>query len=124
MSSTLLTITIDCADANKLAAFWSEVFGTDERGEDGPNVYIAKSDGGPQLYFQAVPEPKVAKNRVHLDLVPPSTMQEEVDRLAALGATVQRLVEEGGIYWTVMLDPEGNEFCVLRGEVELQADRA
>jgi len=118
LASKLRLITIDCADPAVLATFWTDVFGCDQREADGENVYIAKADGGPDLYFQRVPEAKTVKNRVHLDLMPPSTMQEEVDRLTALGATAQRFVEEGGIYWTVMLDPEGNEFCVLRGEAE------
>jgi hypothetical protein len=62
-----------------------------------------------------VPEPKTAKNRVHLDVRPSGTMQEEVDRLVGLGATVRGFIEEGGSSWTQMRDPEGNEFCVLRG---------
>ena len=65
-----------------------------------------------------MPEPKSGKNRLHLDLVPPSTMKEEVQRLSAAGATVRRLVEENDSYWTIMEDPEGNEFCVLRSDSE------
>jgi catechol 2,3-dioxygenase-like lactoylglutathione lyase family enzyme len=121
VASRLATITIDCADPAKLAAFWTEVFGCDERAEEDGGVYVAKSDGSIDLFFQPVPEHKVVKNRLHLDVIPPSTMQEEVDRLAALGATVQRLVNAHNSYWTVMLDPEGNEFCVLRGDAERAA---
>jgi hypothetical protein len=55
------------------------------------------------------------KNRVHLDLRPPDSMAAEVERSLALGATIQGRVDEGGSFWTVMLDPEGNEFCILRG---------
>jgi len=62
-----------------------------------------------------VPEGKTVKNRLHLDLSPPSTMQAEVDRLEAAGAKALRRVDEGGSFWTVLADPEGNEFCVLRG---------
>jgi len=62
-----------------------------------------------------VPEGKVVKNRVHLDLRPPRSMADEVERLRNAGATDQRFVEEEGSFWTIMLDPEGNEFCVLRG---------
>jgi hypothetical protein len=62
-----------------------------------------------------VPEGKVVKNRVHLDLRPHDSMAKEVDRMLALGATEQRFVEEENSFWTIMLDPEGNEFCVLRG---------
>lgn len=62
---------------------------------------------GPVLYFNQVPEPKTIKNRVHLCLRPETSRDEEVDRLLGLGATL-------------VADPEGNEFCVLRGE----SDRA
>jgi hypothetical protein len=55
------------------------------------------------------------KNRLHLDIRASASMAAEVERLKGLGATEQRFVEEGGSFWTVMLDVEGNEFCVLRG---------
>jgi hypothetical protein len=67
------------------------------------------------MLFLVVPEGKAAKNRVHLDLRPSDSMANEVERVKGLGATELRFVEEGGSFWTVMLDPEGNEFCVLRG---------
>jgi hypothetical protein len=79
---------------------------------------------GPRLYFQKVPEGKVAKNRVHLDLnvgggasVPLEERRRRVDaevaRLKALGATDERgAIEKRGEYWVRMNDPEGNEFCV------------
>jgi predicted enzyme related to lactoylglutathione lyase len=67
------------------------------------------------MYFQKVPEGKVVKNRLHLDLRPLDSMAAEVARSVALGATVQGRVDEEGSFWTVMLDPEGNEFCILRG---------
>lgn len=79
---------------------------------------------GPRLFFQKVPEGKVAKNRVHLDLnvggghaVPlderRSRVDAEVQRLKALGATDERgAIEKDGEYWVRMNDPEGNEFCV------------
>ena len=55
------------------------------------------------------------KNRLHLDLRPATSMADEKARVSELGAREFRYVEEGGSFWTVMLDPEGNEFCVLRG---------
>lgn len=68
---------------------------------------------GRRLLFQRVPEPKTVKNRLHLDLhAGPARRDTEVARLESLGATVQRHVEEQGGTWTVMTDPEGNEFCV------------
>ena len=62
-----------------------------------------------------MPESKVVKNRVHLDLRATGSMAAEVERLEGIGATVVRRVDEEGSFWTVMQDPEGNELCVLRG---------
>ena len=79
---------------------------------------------GPRVYFQKMDTPKLGKNRIHIDVnassgsrVPVQERKEEVnkevDRLLGLGATKQqREVEEMGEYCVVMLDPEGNEFCV------------
>jgi hypothetical protein len=68
---------------------------------------------GRRLLFQQVPEPKTAKNRLHLDLhVGPDRRDTEVVRLRELGATVLREVKEPGTHHVVMADPEGNEFCV------------
>jgi hypothetical protein len=68
---------------------------------------------GRRILFQAVPEPKSAKNRVHLDiLVGPEAQDAEVERLVALGATVVGLHEGDEGRWTLLTDPEGNEFDV------------
>lgn len=70
------------------------------------------SQDGPRLYFTTVPEPKRAKNRVHLDLIPPAwDQQAELARLTGLGA---RLLDDQppGAAWLVLTDPEGNEFCL------------
>ncbi len=68
---------------------------------------------GRRILFQAVPEAKVVKNRVHLDLlVGPEAHQAEVERLVALGATVQNVHEGDEGRWTLLTDPEGNEFDV------------
>ena len=67
------------------------------------------------LFFQTVPEPKTVKDRIHLDVRPTGSMEAEVARVMELGATVKGRVDVEGSFWTIMLDPEGNEFCVLRG---------
>ena len=76
-------------------------------------------DGEPRLLFIRVPEVKTLKNRVHLDLQPDTTRDEEVDRLTGLGA---RLVDDqrrsDGSGWVVLTDPAGNEFCVERSAAE------
>jgi predicted enzyme related to lactoylglutathione lyase len=71
------------------------------------------SENGPTLLLQRVPEPKQSKNRMHLDLGV-SDGQAEVDRIVGLGATVlSRDHAEVGYRWTVLQDPEENEFCVF-----------
>ncbi|MDV9201856.1 VOC family protein [Streptomyces sp. Wh19] len=68
---------------------------------------------GRRLLFQRVPEAKTVKNRLHLDVhAGPERREAEVERLVGLGATVLREVAEQGGAWTVLSDPEGNEFCV------------
>ncbi len=116
MPSRVETLTIDCARPERLAGFWAEVLGYELRGSDEEGAEIVDPGGaGVPLLFIAVPEGKSVKNRLHLDLRPPVSIATEVERLKTLGATELRVVEEGGSFWTVMLDPEGNEFCVLRG---------
>jgi predicted enzyme related to lactoylglutathione lyase len=100
-----------------VATFWAAALGFEmDPDSDQEGASLSDPSGRTRgLYFQPVPESKVAKNRVHLDLRPSGSMAEEVERLTALGATVVGRVDEGGSFWTVMRDPEGNELCVLRG---------
>jgi hypothetical protein len=118
----LRDIVIDCRGAPSLARFWASVIdgyavrAYDEAEiarlaslgltpESDPNVAV---DGpGPTLFFQEVPEPKVAKNRLHLD-IEVGDRPVEVERLIAKGATVFAQFDS----WTVLQDPEGNEFCL------------
>jgi len=74
----------------------------------------ATGPGGTML-FQSVPDEKTVKNRLHLDVRPSGSMASEVARLEQIGASAITRIDEGGSFWTVMGDPEGNEFCVLRG---------
>jgi hypothetical protein len=116
VASVVDALTFDCHDPRVVAQFWAAALGYDvDEVEDGDALIRDPAGRGWPLLFQVVPEGKTVKNRVHLDLIPPSTMREEVDRLTELGATTYRFVEEHGSFWTVMLDPEGNELCVLRG---------
>lgn len=116
MTSAVDCLTFDCADPRKVAEFWCAALGYDLFDIDEDGADIRDPTGGCwRMLFLVVPEGKTVKNRLHLDLRPPRSMAEEVERVKALGATEFRYVEEGGSFWTVMLDPEGNEFCVLRG---------
>jgi hypothetical protein len=117
------TLTFDTGDPVRVATFWAAALGYDLADPDPEGAYIADPSGQTRgIFFQPVPEPKTAKNRVHLDLRPSGTMREEVDRLRWLGATEVDVVEKEAsavdgqsTFWTVMEDVEGNEFCVLRG---------
>lgn len=109
--ANLICITIDCSDAKRLAPFWAlalEGYSTDESG-----IVVKPHDSGPMIYFQEVPEPKSTKNRVHLD-ISTAEPEAEVFRLTRNGAKVVEQKDEGGNQWTIMADPEGNEFCVTK----------
>ena len=118
MSSRVLNVTIDCQDAGAVAQFWEAVTGHPKKQVHQPgNDYwvVGPPDGSlPRLVFVTVPEKKSTKNRVHLDLLPSdSSQEEEVARLLDLGASLvddRRRSDPGG--WVVMADPESNEFCI------------
>ena len=143
--ATRIQVVFDCADPGSQARFWAEALhyrlpeppdglaSWEEwaRAQGIPeaswNDWASAEDpdgAGPRLYFQKVPEPKVAKNRLHLDLNvsggSAASMDErkarimaEVERLEALGASDRRgAMEQDGEFWVRMNDPEGNEFCV------------
>jgi predicted enzyme related to lactoylglutathione lyase len=111
------TLTFDCADPVAVATFWAAAMGYElDDDSDETGAYIADPSGRTQgMFFQRVPEAKTAKNRVHLDVRPTKSMAVEVERLTGLGGTERGLIEVEGSFWTQMRDPEGNEFCVLRG---------
>ena len=110
MPSFIKSVTFDCADPIALATFWAAALGSnvDEDSTAEQAFVEAPGWGGPNIWFNKVPEPKTAKNRVHFDLRAPDTIDAEVARLEALGATVTRRGED----IVVMIDVEGNEFCV------------
>ncbi|MBM7438225.1 VOC family protein [Streptomyces sp. HB132] len=124
MTSLVQHITIDCADAYELALFWAEVLGSSLADDDEPGdpEALVETPRG-TLLFVTVPEPKRAKNRVHLDLRPDDrTRDEEVERLLAIGATlVADHRKPNGRGWATLADPEGNEFCVECGAGERAA---
>ena len=117
MSSLVDALNVDCHDPGPLARFWATALGyrLDDEDDECASIVPVEGAAGWSMLFFVVPEGKTVKNRLHLDLSPPETMVAEVQRLLEAGATVQGRVDEGGSFWTVMLDPEGNEFCVLRG---------
>jgi len=119
LSTRLIALCFDANDPLRVARFWAAVLSWEIYDETPEEIGLMPTDGTLfRLLFRPVPEPKVGKNRIHLDLVSetPGRQREMVDRLIALGAS--RIdIGQGEVAWTVMADPEGNEFCVvLRGE--------
>jgi len=110
-SSLVRSITFDSRDPFAQATWWAKVTGGNVGDDDFPGDPQARVDppesrSEPRLLFVQVPEAKAVKNRVHLDLVPDTTRDEEVARLAALGATrVADQVRPDGSGWVVLADP-------------------
>ena len=134
-------VVVDCSDPDRAATFWAAALAY-EKLEYPPKmrqdlldgglteedlldraVAVDPSGEGPRLFFQRVPEPKSVKNRVHLDVnatpgrrATKAEVDAEVERLKGLGATVIRQHDQAWgphlEYHWIMLDPEGNEFCV------------
>jgi predicted enzyme related to lactoylglutathione lyase len=107
------SIVIDCHDLERQAAFWIAVSGFEQRWTDGTYLLLVDpAQPTPTILLQRVPEEKQGKNRLHLDFAA-ADMDAEVAWLVGLGAEqVQRFDEYSG--FTVMLDPEGNEFCIVQ----------
>jgi Glyoxalase-like domain len=127
MTSRISHTTVDSRNAHAQSVWWGQVLGFSEDPRD-PNepgheeCMIFSPDGRQRVLFIEVPEGKSVKNRIHFDLWPTDrTMDEEVDRLVALGATLVHDLRDHhgpGTGWATLADPEGNEFCVLRSEAE------
>jgi catechol 2,3-dioxygenase-like lactoylglutathione lyase family enzyme len=112
-------IVLDCAEIEPMVTFWAAALGYVPWFEPfGQYAGLRPPDGGADagprlpLIFQRVPEPKIVKNRAHVDC-DAADRPTEVRRLVALGGTRIREVDDGpGLRWTVMADPAGNEFCI------------
>jgi len=111
-------IVVDTCDLPRLARFWAQALGwriLSER-EREREIVIGSDDSAPVgMCFMPVTDPKTVKNRVHLDLTTSAEdRDQEVERLLALGARRVDVGQTGAESWTVLADPEGNEFCVVR----------
>jgi predicted enzyme related to lactoylglutathione lyase len=118
MSASILAVVVDCRDSLAVAQFWAAALDRriTERNPREFTVGVPSSDAT-CLYFMEVPEPKSAKNRLHLDVITPGNLEAEVERLRGLGAGLVEMRSDTGTLtnpdrWAVMTDPEGNEFCV------------
>ncbi len=109
-------LTIDCADPDRLAQFWSQLLhrprSTEMAGEGWASVG-SRHDGVPRLTFQRVPEPKLGKVRLHLDVTVPDldAARSEIERLGGRWTGERHDYDEGSVL--TMQDPEGNEFCIV-----------
>lgn len=115
MTLRLWTIDVDAADPRTLARWWADALGWKVffEDDDGDEVVITTGDERfPGIVFLRVPEAKMSKNRLHLDVVP-DDRDAEVARLIAKGASRVDVGQSGDESWVVLADPEGNEFCVL-----------
>jgi catechol 2,3-dioxygenase-like lactoylglutathione lyase family enzyme len=142
--ATPIQVVFDCADPARMSAFWAEalgyqlqdppagfgsweefltVQGVPQEEWNSASAVVDPEGIGPRIFFQRVPEAKMVKNRVHLDVnaggghgTSPEERQRRVEaaveRLVAVGATRVEAQERWGDRWVVMQDPEGNEFCV------------
>ncbi len=128
MPTRLCNVVVDAADPVALADFWVELLGWRVSCADENEVdVVAPPDDGWEfdLVFVPVADPKVGKNRVHLDLssASPDHQMSIVTHAESLGAT--RIdVGQGNVPWIVLADPEGNEFCVLEHRPEYAASGA
>ena len=118
MTARIAQLTIDVHDIALESAFWSRALGlTADNGEDGAAKLYPPADapaGALTIWLQPVAEPKQQKLRLHLDLRPEDgNVEAEVIRLEVLGATRADVGQTGEETFTVLADPEGNEFCVL-----------
>jgi predicted enzyme related to lactoylglutathione lyase len=114
VTSRIAQWTLDVRDVEGMAAFWSRVLGydTDPPGEDG-SVHLRPPAGGePTVWLQPGAGPKEGKNRNHPDLRTPDR-DAEVERVLGLGATRADVGQKDDEGFTVLADPEGNEFCIL-----------
>lgn len=112
----VMSVSFDANDPYRLAGFWSALLGL-AVAEVGPDYaeLAALYPGGPTILFLQVPEGKAVKNRVHLDLAV-DDVPRAVERALTLGATPAEGVLAGPFAWKVLLDPEGNEFCLCPRE--------
>ena len=114
MTSRIAQWTLDVRDVSAMAEFWSRALGYRAELRDDGSAKLHPADGGLYVWLQPSGGPKSGKNRSHPDLVAEDAAAE-VDRLLELGATRTDVGQHGDEGFTVLADPEGNEFCVLDG---------
>jgi predicted enzyme related to lactoylglutathione lyase len=110
---TLYAFVLDVNDLETCARFWRQLLGVDVLYQDQSYVRLGQQGAQPTLLLQRVPERRGGKNRAHLDL-DVTDLAAAVSRAQELGGQQLRAVNEYGIAWVVMADPDGNEFCLIQ----------
>src|SRR4051794_12887152 len=113
-------VTFDCEEPARLARYWAETLGYEAEYDDepgGPAAAMDPAGAGPRLYFQRVPEGKVVKNRLHLDVRVGTGLVGE-ERLAVLEAECARLVALGAVRVQLLIADEHNESCIVMQDIE------
>lgn len=106
-------LTLDVTDLDGQTDFWCAAFGYEHKGGVAQyHVLLDPTGTLPKMLLQRVAEPKMAKNRLHIDFHV-TDVEVHAARVEALGATRVARTEEFGIHWVTLLDPEGNEFCLV-----------
>jgi hypothetical protein len=120
MTSRITALAIDAIEPRPVADFWAAVLGWRIVDEGPDGISLAPKDATwPTIDVVPVPEHKTVKNRLHLDVrADGSSTADELDRLLALGARPADVGQAADSPWTVLADPEGNEFCILGRTVQ------
>jgi predicted enzyme related to lactoylglutathione lyase len=113
MTAFIKYVTFDCSEPRRMSAFWSEITGyqTVTAEDDFAALAAPDSRGVRGILFWRVPEPKTVKSRMHVDLASKDP-EAAIARIVELGGQAVEHRAGHGASWTVMLDPEGNEFCI------------
>src|SRR5215204_450368 len=121
MAVRLHHIVVDAHDLPGLARFWAQTLGWRILSEREQEVVVGPDETAPVgMCFMPVSDAKTVKNRVHIDLTTGNDDRDaEIERLLALGAQRVNIGQTGAESWTVLADPEGNEFCVVRPKTTL-----
>jgi predicted enzyme related to lactoylglutathione lyase len=114
MENRIAYLVVDATDAERLATFWADALGWQIVRRGSYWLTIGHDDGPLEINFRTVPDPpNREKNRLHLDIKPVRRSQaDELDRLLALGARQVDVGQRPDASWFVLVDPEGNEFCL------------
>ena len=109
---TLTNVGIDVADLERAEAFYSALLGVERDWEFDQYVGFKPLPGGLGLYLQRVPDEKISKTRIHMDVTVPN-VAAAMERVEAIGGTVLRDFIEPDEGLAVVADPDGNEFCLI-----------